>query len=42
MGSSGTLGEFPWGDVRVSSLPGMCCSLGFTQLPHLSLGFLVL
>lgn len=42
MGSSGTLGELPWGSVWVSSLPGVCCGLGFTQFSHLSLGFLIL
>lgn len=42
IGCSGTLGEFPWGCVWVPSLPGVCCGLGFAQLPHLSLRLLVL
>lgn len=41
-GALGYRGKFPWGDVCVSSLPGVCCSLGLAQLPHLSLGLLVL
>lgn len=42
MRSSETFGGIPWGGVWVPSLPGVCCSLGFTQLPHLLLRFLVL
>lgn len=41
MGSSGHWRNSPGRFLAVFP-PGVCCSLGFAQLPHLLLGFLVL